>query len=240
VVVVAVAQEVVEATLQVVAVVAVATLVSPAGARHLSSPLVARAAAVADAQVVMRVAQVARVAARQDKMDPLVAAPVAVAMVVGQVAQQEVSAIPRAGIPVPPVRHCWVEQVPMGEVLREQMGVQTTEASMVALMVARAMLTTIMPARVVAVVVMRVVAVGQTAHRRAVAQVVAVVARATRPVPVEVQLLAVAQLPPTIPIAIEQVRERLARAAHPVAQVQADRVVSLSSPIPVAQERRIL
>jgi hypothetical protein len=230
----------VEATPQVVAVVAEATLVSPAGARHLSSQRVVLVAVAVDVQVVMRVVLVAQVVARLDKMDPLVAAPVAVAMVVGQVAQQEVSAIPRAGIPVPPVRHCWVEQVPMGEVLREQMGVQTTEASMVALMVARAMLTTIMLAQVVAVVATQVVAVDQTAHRRAVAQVVAVAARATRPVPVEVQLLAAAQLPPTIPIAIEQVRERLARAAHPVAQVRADRVVSLSSPIPVAQERRIL
>lgn len=88
-VVAAVAQEVVEATLQVVAVVAVATLVSPAGARHLSSPRVARAAAVADAQVVMRVAQVAQVAARQDKMDPLVVAPVAVATAVALVARRE-------------------------------------------------------------------------------------------------------------------------------------------------------
>jgi hypothetical protein len=80
---------VVEATPQVVAVVAEATLVSPAGARHLSSPLVARAVAVADAQVVMRVAQVAQVAARQDKMDPLVVAPVAVATAVALVARRE-------------------------------------------------------------------------------------------------------------------------------------------------------
>jgi hypothetical protein len=133
-----------------------------------------------------------------------------------------------------------VEQELTDAMRKEQMVAQTTEVSMVALMVAHAMLTTIMPARVAAVVVMRVVAVGQTAHHQAVARVVAVAARAIRPVPVEVQLLAAAQLPPTIPIAIEQVRERLARAAYPVAQVRADRVVSLSSPIPVAQERRIL